>query len=108
MARVGSAHDLASPNPHAVGVSTGPSDVFTFTAPSAAVNPDGISAVACFISAKTTAVRVTFDGSTPDDSPANGLVLPANGNPVYFPFAKQIKFCSDVAGNSEVNVLWLA
>lgn len=108
MARVGSAHDLAAPSPHATGVSTGPANITTIPPPAAATNPDGVAAAACFISAKTTNVRITFDGSDPDDSPGNGLVLPAGGNPVYFPFAKTIKFMSDVAGTSELNVLWLA
>ena len=108
MSRIGSAHDLAPSTPHEAATSTGPGNVQTIAPPAHPTNPDGTDAAACFVTVKTTAARVTFDGSTPDDSPPVGLVIPAGTIPVYFPFAKTINFMSDVAGNSELNVLWLS
>lgn len=86
--------------PHKSAVSTGVADVKTITKPEYA---EGM-----YLCAKTIAARVTFDGSTPDPAVQNGQVIPAGGLPVFFPFAVSTKHCSDVAGNSELDVLFVS
>lgn len=78
--------------------STNTTDYKTITKP--------VGANACFISVKTTAARLSFDGTNPD-SATNCLYIPAGTAPVFFPFATDIIFAADSAANSVLTVLWL-
>lgn len=86
--------------PHKAATSTGTGDVKTITKPEYAMG--------MYVSAKTTAARVTFDGSAPNPGTSNGQVIPAGGIPVFFPFAVDVKFCSDIAGNAELDILYVS
>jgi hypothetical protein len=80
--------------------SSGVADVKTFTPPD--------TATAVLLSAKATSARVTFDGSIPSPATPCGLILVAGAQPCFFPLAGTLlKFCSDVAGSSELSPLWL-
>ena len=87
--------------PHAQATSTGTGNVQSLT-------PDA-GAHALLITAATNGCYVTFDGSTP--SSTNGLALAKDGLPLFLPLVPQasdaLKFASQAAGNSVVNVLWL-
>jgi hypothetical protein len=47
-----------------------------------------------------------LDGETPNPATPLGQVIPVGLAPQFFPFAADVKVCSDVAGNSELNVLY--
>lgn len=85
---------------HANATSTGTGDVKTIAAPA--------GAVAAFISVETNSCWLTVDGTTPTTT--NGLVLPKDTVPFFLPVGhpRSIKFAASVAGNSELNVMWLA
>lgn len=95
-----SSYDVHGTSSHASATSSGTADKQTL------VKPD--RAVAMLVSVKTTDARVTFDGTDPGAGVAPGLVFKAGQQPYLVPFAKTIEFVADAAGNSEVNVLWLA
>jgi hypothetical protein len=84
---------------HESATSTGTADIKTITKPP---NANGM-----YLSAKTNNARVTFDGTAPGAGVAPGLIIVAGAQPVFFPFATDIKFVSEIAGNSELNVLWV-
>lgn len=84
---------------HESATSTGTADKKTITKPP---NANGM-----MLSAKTTSVRVTFDGTDPSVASAIGLLIVAGGQPVFFPFATDIEFVSEAAASGELNVLWL-
>jgi hypothetical protein len=84
---------------HETASSTGTADKKTITKPP---NANGM-----FLSAKTTNVRVTFDGTDPGAGVAPGLIIIQGAQPVFFPFATDIEFVSDSAAASELNVLWV-
>lgn len=46
-----------------------------------------------------------FDGGTPSSSA--GLAFPKDGVPAFFPLGDSIKFVSQAAANSVVNVAWV-
>jgi hypothetical protein len=83
---------------HKTATSTGVADVKTIA------KVEGSTGM--WISAKTTAARITLDGETPNPATPLGQVIPAGLAPQFFPFAADVKVCSDVAGNSELNVLY--
>lgn len=83
---------------HKTATSTGVADVKTIA------KVEGSTGM--WIGAKTTAARVCFDGETPNPATPLGLVIPAGGDPKFWPFAVDVKVCSDVAGNSELSVLY--
>ena len=86
-------------NVHESATSTGTGNKQTLTKPP---NANGMS-----LSAKTNNARVTFDGTDPGAGVAPGLIIIAGAQPVFFPFATDIEFVSEIAGNSELNVLWV-
>lgn len=85
-------------NSHAQATSTSTSDVQTVSAPTA----DGKG---CYVTVSTNGCYMRFDGGTP--SSTAGLAFPKDGTPVFFPTASSIKFVSQAAGNSVVNVFWV-
>lgn len=84
---------------HKSDTSTGTADKKTITRPS--------RANAMILSVVTTSARATFDGTDPGAGVAPGLVIVAGAQPVFLPFATDIEFVSNTAGNSELNVLYL-
>lgn len=84
---------------HEAATSSGTGNKQTITKPS--------SATSMMLSAKTNNARVTFDGTDPGAGAPPGLVIVAGAQPIFFPFAADIEFVSEIAGNSELNVLWL-
>lgn len=84
---------------HATASSTGTADKKTILKPTVA---NGM-----FLSAKAFNVRVTFDGTDPGAGVAPGLIIIAGAQPIFFPFATDIEFVSDIAGTSELNVLYI-
>lgn len=85
---------------HERKVSTGTSDVQTFTIPA------GTSALE--IAVETTSARVTFDATDPSASNAPSLVFPAGQVPVFRPLGPgtTIKFCSATVGSSIVQLAY--
>lgn len=84
---------------HLAATSSGTGNKQTITKPS--------RANAMLLSAVTTSARVTFDGTDPGAGVAPGLVIVAGAQPVFLPFASDIEFVANTAGNSELNVLYL-
>lgn len=87
---------------HQTATSTGTANIQTITPPN--------DAAACLITVETTAARITFDGESPGAGAAPGLVFPTALAPVFVPLGKgaTIKFASNAAGNSIVQVLFLS
>lgn len=95
MARQNSA--LYSVIDHVQSTSANTGDVQTITRPEAAT--------ACYVTASTTAARLTFDGSTP--SATEGLVVPT-GQLFDFSFDNAaIKHASTAGTASVLDVAWL-
>ena len=84
----------------AQATSTGTADTKSFAAPS--------KAGGCFITVETNPARVTLDGTTP--AAGAGIVIPKDSAPVFIPVGSgtTIKAASTIAGNSIINVVWLA
>jgi hypothetical protein len=59
-----------------------------------------------YLSAVTTSARCTFSGEDPVAS-SLGQAIIAGAQPMFFPFATDIEFVSEVAGNSILSVLWI-
>lgn len=102
MSRTFMAYDLATTSAgsgHQAATSSGTGNKQTITKPA--------RANAMLLSAVTTSARCTFDGTDPGAGVAPGLVIVAGAQPVFLPFASDIEFVSNAAGNSELNVLYL-
>lgn len=95
--------EIYEPTASGAHVSTTVADNTTVTTDAAPAGARGL-----LLSAKSKAVYVTFDGTTP--SSTNGLYFPAETMPVFIPVIPtggSIKWISaDVAG-STVDILWL-
>lgn len=100
MPRAGNTYDLANTGGQDAqegDTSTGAGDVKTITAPP--------TSTACMLQAKTTAARVTFDGTAPGAT--NCILIPAGTAPIFFPIGRRdIQFDGD-GGASTLTVLWL-
>lgn len=83
--------------PHVQASSSGTADVQTLTPPE--------GARAALITVETTNCYLTADGSTP--SATNGLQLVKDGLPFLLPVPQPLKFASEAAAASKVNVLWI-
>ena len=59
----------------------------------------------CYITVSTNGCYMTFDGTTP--SSTAGLAFPKDGVPAFFPVGDTIRFASQAAANSVVNVVWV-
>lgn len=90
---------LKSGAAHVSATSTGTADIKTLAAPP--------GATAVLLSVQTNAARVSFDGNNPGAGAAPGVVFPVGVQPFIIPIDGDLKFASNIAGNSTVDALFL-